>query len=194
MKTVLMILCKGFEEIEASAFSDIMGWSREHGTMPVALVTAGLHHEIASVWGTVVKPKTRLQDIDPADYDALALPGGFESAGFYEDAFDERVLEVIRYFDQYKKPVASICVGALPLGKSGILNQRPATTYALPHGERQAQLSAFGALVQNTPVVKHGHIVTSTGPSTAMDVAFTLLEMLTDANNVAAVKKYMGFS
>jgi putative intracellular protease/amidase len=34
------------------------------------------------------------------------------------------------------------------------------------------------------------NIITSTGPSTAIDVAFTLLEMLTGKENVKAVKHY----
>lgn len=189
-----MILCAGFEEIEASAFTDIMGWSREHGITPVNLVSAALHPEVKSAWGTVVKPQSLLKDIKLDNFDALALPGGFESAGYYKDAFDEKVLETIRYFDGLKSPIASICVGALPLGKSGILHQRPATTYPLPLGERQNQLMEFGARIQPSPLVKYKHIVTSTGPSTAIDVAFLLLEMLTCQENVAEVKKFMGFA
>jgi len=37
------------------------------------------------------------------------------------------------------------------------------------------------------------NIITSTGPSTGLDVAFTLLEMLTDEANVKTVKEYMRF-
>ena len=38
------------------------------------------------------------------------------------------------------------------------------------------------------------NIITSTGPSTGLDVAFSLLEMLTDKENVDVVKKYMRFT
>ncbi len=188
-----MILCNGFEEIEASAFTDVMGWSREHGHTPVHLDMAGLHPEVRSVWGTTLKPGLQLAGIDPEQYDALAIPGGFESAGYYEEAFDEKVLKMVRLFHGQKKPIASICVAALVLGKAGILKQCPATTYPLPRGERQRQLEKFGAILQPGPVVQHGHIITSTGPSTAMDVSFALLEMLTDAENSRMVKQFMGF-
>jgi protein deglycase len=91
--------------------------------------------------------------------------------------------------------IASICVGALPLGKAGVLNKRNGTTYDLEDGftSRKKQLSDFGVIVQKERLVQDGNIITSTGPSTAIDVAFTLLEILTDHENAVAVKKYMRF-
>ncbi|MFP3380903.1 DJ-1/PfpI family protein, partial [Bacillus sp. SIMBA_069] len=77
-------------------------------------------------------------------FDALAIPGGFEEAGFYEDAYSEPFLKVIREFERKGKIIASICVGALPVGKSGVLEGREATTYNLGEGRRQKQLSEFG--------------------------------------------------
>jgi len=59
---------------------------------------------------------------------------------------------------------------------------------------RRKQLADFGANVQDESIVIDNNIITSTGPSTALDVAFTLLEMLTDKENVDVVKKYMRFT
>jgi protease I len=47
-------------------------------------------------------------DIDPADYDALVLPGG--RAPEYL-RLDPRVLAIVRHFVQHNKPVAAICHG-----------------------------------------------------------------------------------
>jgi 4-methyl-5(b-hydroxyethyl)-thiazole monophosphate biosynthesis len=33
-------------------------------------------------------------------FEALAIPGGFEKAGFYKDAYDERFLNLIRDSDK----------------------------------------------------------------------------------------------
>ena len=52
------------------------------------------------------------------------------------------------------------------------------------------------SLSANSPdemIVVDKNIITSTGPSTGLDVAFRLLEMLTNPENVATVKKYMRF-
>jgi 4-methyl-5(b-hydroxyethyl)-thiazole monophosphate biosynthesis len=73
------------------------------------------------------------------------------------------------------------------------LNGRKATTYDLFDGLRRKQLSEFGAIIQNERIVIDKNIITSTGPSTGLDVAFKLLELLTHSENVDSVKKYMRF-
>ena len=96
---------------------------------------------------------------------------------------------MIREFDKEGKIIASICVAALPIGKSGVLKGRNATTYDLLDGLRRKQLSDFGAKIQNERLVIDRNIITSTGPLTA----FKLLEMLTSEENVDLVKRYMRF-
>ena len=103
MKRVLLFLAQGFEEYEASVFTDVIGWSRIHGTEPVDLKTTGLRKEIKCTWNFVVKLELDFSEINVNDYDALAIPGGFEKAGFYEDAFDEKFLNLIRQFDNQGK-------------------------------------------------------------------------------------------
>ena len=48
-------------------------------------------------------------------------------------------------------------------------------------------------LVDN-PVVINNNIITSNSPSTAVDVAFVLLELLTNKENTMKVRNLMGFS
>ncbi|MBI9076989.1 MAG: DJ-1/PfpI family protein [Desulfatibacillum sp.] len=193
MKKVLLFLAQGFEEYEASVFTDVLGWSRVVGDIPVEVVTAGLRPEIQCTWSLIVKPRALLKDLDLDTFDALAIPGGFQRAGFYEDAYHENFLEAIRHFNEAGKVIASICVGALPLGKSGILQGRKATTYHLLNGMRRKQLADFGAIVMDQHVVVDGNVITSTGPATGLEVAFTLLEMLTTPENANKVKEAMGF-
>jgi 4-methyl-5(b-hydroxyethyl)-thiazole monophosphate biosynthesis len=193
MKRVLLFLSQGFEEFEASVFTDVIGWSRVFGTDPVELKTTGLRKDIKCTWNFVVKPELDFDEINVNDFDALAIPGGFEKSGFYEDAFDEKFLDLVRQFDKQGKIIAAICVAALPVAKSGVLKNRNATTYDLLDGVRRKQLAEFGAIVKDEMIVVDKNIITSTGPSTAIDVAFTLLEMITDRENVKLVKHYMRF-
>jgi len=192
-KTVLLFLSQGFEAFEASVFTDVMGWSREVGNQPVNLITTALRPEIKCTWNLIVKPELEFNKVNVNNFDALAIPGGFETAGFYEDAFDQRFLELIKQFDQQSKTIASICVGALPIAKSGVLNNRYATTYDYnePNNSRQTQLQNYGAILKNQNIVIDKNIITSTGPSTSLDVAFKLLEILTNTENVNTVKKHM---
>lgn len=190
---VLLFLAKGFETIEASAFIDIVGWARNDYHHEVDVVTCGFNKTVVSTFGVPVLVDKLVGDIDTDDYDALAIPGGFEEFGFYEEAFSSELSDIIKQFDQQNKPIATVCVAALALGYSGILKDKEATTYHLNGGIRQKQLAQYGALIVNKPVVKTGNIITSYCPQTAPDVAFALLEMLIGTENTNIVKTAMGY-
>ena len=193
-KKVLLLLAQGFEEYEAAVFTDVIGWSRVLGNEPVEMVTTALKSEIKCTWNLKVRPELDFDNVDVKDFDALAIPGGFEDAGFYSDAYDQRFLNLIREFDREKKVIASICVGALPIGKSGVLKGRKATTYDLSNGVRRKQLASFGVIIQDEQIVVDRNIITSTGPATGLDVAFKLLEILKSNKNVDKIKKLMRFT
>ena len=193
-KKVLLFLAQGFEEYEAGVFTDVIGWSRVIGKEPVEVITTALRPEVRCKWNFNVRPEIEFDKINTKDYDALAIPGGFEDAGFYEDVFDERFLNLIREFDKEGKIIAAVCAAAIPVGKSGVLDGRNATTYDLSDGFRRKQLADFGAHVQDKHIIIDKNIITSTGPATGLDVSFKLLEMLTSIENVNEVKYHMRFT
>lgn len=194
MKKVLLLLANGCEAVEASVFTDVIGWNKFEGDGTTDLVTVGLHDKIKCTWNFTITPEMNISEVNINEFDALAIPGGFEETGFYEDAYSEDFLNLIREFNKAGKIIASICVGALPIGKSGVLQGRNATTYNLSTSERQKQLKEFGAtVISDKPIVKDKNIITSYNPSTAFDVAFTLLELLTSKENCINVKHLMGF-
>lgn len=201
---VLILTLSGFEMLEFSAFADVLGWAKLEGGLDIEYDTAGFSREVKSTFDVPVTVDRVLWhrgagvcapiSVCAEDYDALAIPGGFEEFGYYEEAYRQDTVGLIRAFHRAGKPIASICVGALALGNSGILEGKKATTYALSGGHRQEQLAQFGAEVQaEEPIVVDGTIITSCGPSTATDVAFRLLEMLTDKKSTEKVKNLMGF-
>jgi 4-methyl-5(b-hydroxyethyl)-thiazole monophosphate biosynthesis len=193
MKKVLLLLCRGVEIYEAAAFYDVLGWSGAYGTEPVEVVTAGLQEEVKGTFGIKIIPDKLLSSISVEDFDALAVPGGFEAYGYYEDAYSDTVAALIRRFQALQKPIAAICVGALPLANSGILRGRQATTYHLGEGLRRKQLAGFGANVVEQPIVHDENVTTSTSPATAMEVAFGLLAELTGEKNAEQIRHMMGF-
>ncbi|KOF56272.1 MULTISPECIES: DJ-1/PfpI family protein [Clostridium] len=192
MKT-LLFLAKGFETMEFSVFVDVMGWARNDYGYDVDVITCGFQKEVMSTFNIPVLVEKTIDEIDVNDYDALAIPGGFEEYGFYEEAYDEKFLKLIREFDKQGKIIATICVAALPVGKSGVLNGRKATTYHLKDAYRQKQLKEFGVNVVNEPIVVDENIITSYCPETAPGVAFKLLEKLTSTEKMEIVKRDMGF-
>src|SRR5262249_9222786 len=155
---------------------DVLGWAKTFGSEPIETVTVGLRRQLGCTFGFAVVADAALADVDPDSFDALAVPGGVESAGFYGDAYSDAVLNVLRRLDSRTRPIAAVCVAALPLAKAGVLAGRRATTYHLLGGKRREQLAAMGAEVVDAPLVRDRNVLTSTGPATATDVAFWLLE------------------
>jgi 4-methyl-5(b-hydroxyethyl)-thiazole monophosphate biosynthesis len=193
MKKVLLLLCKGVEIFEAAAFYDVLGWSGTDGSEQVDVVTVGLHSPVTCTFGLNVVPDMLLDDVKLDEFDALAIPGGFEEFGFYEHAYSEEVSALIQHFDVQKKPIASICVAALPLAKSGILTGRSATTYQFMGGKRRKQLARFNVNVIDKLIVQDDNVTTSTGPGTAVEVSLRLLAELTGTENAKQIRHLMGF-
>lgn len=190
---VLVFLVKGFETMEFSVFVDVMGWARNDYGHDIDVVTCGFKKQVMSTFNIQVLVDKTIEEVCVDDYDALAIPGGFEEFGFYDEAYDSSFLNLIREFNSKEKIIASICVAALPVGKSGVLKNRKATTYHLKNGKRQRQLSEFDVNVVNEPIVVDKNIITSYCPETAPHVAFKLLEMLTSREQMDEVKLAMGF-
>jgi 4-methyl-5(b-hydroxyethyl)-thiazole monophosphate biosynthesis len=193
MKT-LLFLAKGFETMEFSVFVDVLGWARNDYGCDVQVETCGFNKEVMSAFNIPISVNKLIDYINVDEYDALAIPGGFEEYGFYEEAYDQKFLNLIREFNSKGKIIATVCVAALPLGKSGVLRNRKATTYHLRDGYRQKQLAEFSVDVVNEPIVIDKNIITSYCPETASKVAFKLLELLTSKEQMEIVKKAMGFS
>jgi 4-methyl-5(b-hydroxyethyl)-thiazole monophosphate biosynthesis len=192
MKKILLLMLKGSEIYEAAAFYDVFGWSKSYGE-PVEAVTCGLSEKVECTFGLKIIPDIRADEVNVENFEALAVPGGFGEYGFYEEAYIETVSKLINEFVSQNKPVASICTGAFPLAKSGILKNRKGTTYHLMKELKKEQLAKFGVNIQNDLIVKDGNIITSSCPATAIEVALKLLETVTNKENANKIKMLMGF-
>lgn len=192
MKKILLLLAKGFETYEASVFIDVIGWNLTGGDKSTALFSCGLTKEVCSTFDQRVIVDYLHTEIDISKFDALAIPGGFEEYGFYDDAYSEPFLKIIQDFNSMNKIIASICVAALPLGKSGILSGKKATTYNSQ--ARRNALKEFNAHIVDQPVVLDDNIITSCNPASAVEVALLLLEKLTNKENSNRIRSIMGFT
>ena len=190
---ILLYLAKGFETMEASVFIDVMGWARNDYNIDVEVVTCGKTPTVNSAFDVPVTVDILADKVNVSDYDALAIPGGFEEYGFFDEVYTSEVAGLIKSFNDSKKPIATVCVGALAVAHTGILSGKEATTYHLGNGRRQRQLAEYGAVVVNDPVVVTDNIITSYCPQTAPEVAFTLLGMLVGNEKMQIVKTAMGF-
>jgi protease I len=96
-------------------------------------------------------------DIDPADYDALVIPGG--RAPEYI-RLNPRVLEIVCHFSDAGKPIAAICHGPQVLAAAGVLGGRQATCYPAVGPD----VTIGGGKYVNVPVdqaITDGNLVTA---------------------------------
>ena len=190
-KKILLLLASGFEILEASAFIDVMGWNLEEGDKSTVLYSCGLRKELISSFRQHFIVDCTVKEVDIGSFDTLVIPGGFKNFGYYQDAYNEEFLNLIRGFKSQNKIIASVCVGSLPLAKSGILQNKNGTTYN--NVEYRNELKNYGVNLLDIPIVIDDQLITSNGPSTAVEVSFILLEKLTSRENTFRVRKLMGY-
>lgn len=190
-KRILILLSNGFEVMEAACFTEVLGWASIYGDVQFEQLSVGLRNPVKTTFGFDVIPEALLGDIDADDFDALVIPGGFGDAGFYEEALSEPFFEVIRKFDRRQAPIAAVCVSALSLAAAGVLSGKRATVYHQIGGSRKAELESYGAIFVDEPLVIDGHLMTSTGPGTGIELALKLLECLSSPDFVQELRVRM---
>ena len=195
MKRVLLVLPNGFEIYEGAVFIDVLGWANSFGSEEIHVVLAGVSKNIGFTFGGCsLVLDYDLGDVNVDDFDAIAIPGGFESAGFYKEAFSKIVLDTLREFNRNHKVIASICVGAIVLAESGILKGKRATTYSYESETKWVEkIVERGGIIEKGRVVVDGNIITSSSPGAAVDVALKLLECITSLENAKLIKSMMKF-
>src|SRR5215470_5496230 len=143
MKKVLLLLAEGFEMYEASVFIDVIGWNLTSGNGQTELFTCGLKKQVRSSFNQRVIVDYLVEEVNAAEFAAIAIPGGFEEYHFYEDAYHHKFSAIINSFYHRRKIIASICTGALPVAKTGVLDGKKGTTYNQSH-LRQEALKGMG--------------------------------------------------
>ena len=98
-------------------------------------------------------------DVNPANYDALVVPGG--RAPEYL-RLNPKVLELVRHFDKEGKPIAALCHGPQLLAAAGILKGRMLNCYPACSPEIGLAGGTFVSL-EMTDAMVDGKLVT--GPA-----------------------------
>ncbi len=98
-------------------------------------------------------------EIDPAQYDGLVIPGGRAPEYLRLNA---KVLDMIRYFARANKPIAALCHGPQLLAAAGVLKGRRLNAYPACAPEVELAGGTYVPL-EMTDAVVDGNLVT--GPA-----------------------------
>ena len=190
-KRVLMFLAEGFVDSEAASVLDVCGWTHYRSAFAtVEVEICALHPQVSGAFGLQFAADVLLDDIDCSRYDALAIPGGFHNLGF-DGAYDERVRQLARTMHEADKPIATFCVGVLPVAEAGILKGGIAATYALSsRHDNPGRLCELGCEVAEGPVAEWNGIISCSGPAYSDQVSYALLRALIGPEGAAEVERY----
>ncbi|MES2524613.1 MAG: type 1 glutamine amidotransferase domain-containing protein [Gemmatimonadota bacterium] len=166
---VAILAADGFEQVELTRPRQVL---RKRGAH-VDIVSLR-HGSIRAVHGLIPSGKLTVDhtigDVDPEDYDALFIPGGFMSPDLLRQS--DRVLRFVQAFDRANKPIASICHGPWVLISAGRVGGRRMTSWP---GIRD-DLQNAGALWENKAVVRDGNLITSRSPLDLLQFHKALVE------------------
>lgn len=162
--TVYTMLADGFEEVEALAVIDVLKRA-DYEVKTVSIqdkeVVAGAHNI-----GIVADLTWRRTDFDQCDM--IFLPGGMPGTMHLKE--HAGLAEQIREFDRQGKWLAAICAAPSVFGGLGILEGKKAICF--PGFEKYLT----GADITPERVVLDGHIFTSKGMGTAIDLGLAIVK------------------
>lgn len=160
MKTMI-IVNDGLEECEALLTYDLL----YRAGIEVELV--GFTDEIGSSHQVCFKAHRLIDEIDPADYECLILPGGMPGTLNLEN--DERVQKLIDLFVKEGKLIAAICAAPSILIHKGLLKDEKFVCYpGFESGLKPADAKA----------VQDGQFITGKGLGAAFEFAKLIIENL----------------
>lgn len=165
MSKVAVLLAEGFETIEALTVVDVLRRANvccNMVSMNNLVVTSSHNIEI--------KADEIFSEALINEYDMIVLPGGMPGSANLRD--DERVINVIKAFNEKDKYIASICAAPIALGKAGVLNGKNATCY--PGFENELT----GCNFKEDNIVRDGNILTARGPAITLPFSYEILKML----------------
>lgn len=154
---VALLVADGFEEVEVTR---PMRRLKEEGAevVVVSLRRGNLRGMNFTEPGRKLKVDQTVFDCEVDDYDALFIPGGFVNPDLLRQS--DRTLELVRGFDEKRKPIAFLCHGAEVLISAGVVPGRTLTSWP---GIADDVKNAGGQWLDR-PVVRDANWVSSRSP------------------------------
>jgi len=126
------------------------------------------------MFGMQVTPDTTIDEVNPAEFDAVVVVGGSGSQTYLWNNL--KVHQIVQALHQKGGLVAAICISPVVLAKAGLLKGKKATVYRT--ATTIDELKKGGALISHDPVVVDGKIITGRGPEAAGEFGEKIAESL----------------
>lgn len=185
MRRIGAIIFPGFELLDVFGPMEMFGMLSKEFSLELIAETAG---PVPSNQGLSAQATKSVEQ--GTDYDILFVPGG---AGTRREVENQKLLDWITETAENSEYVLSVCTGSALLAKSGVLDDRRATT----------NKAAFAWVVEQGPRVdwvrkarwvEDGRFITSSGVSAGMDMALGAIALMHDTETAERVAMYCEYS
>lgn len=160
---------------------------REESSPFEVLLIAQAHAPVAATGGMRVIPDHALADCPPLDI--LVVPGGW---GTRQEMNNQALLEWIGARAPTLETLASVCTGALLLGKVGLLDGRRATTHWRSL-DWMRELFPRVTVEDALHVVEDGNLLTSAGISAGIDLSLRVVARYHGEGVARATARHMEY-
>ncbi len=174
-KNALIVLTKGFEEIEAVTTIDLL----RRAQIKVTIATPDDERLVFGRSNIAIQAETDLSTALEANYDALILPGG---PGVKTLINNSELIEALQRHNESNALIAAICAAPTILYEAGLLQDRQYTAHHSTH-------AMIPDIIQEEAVVHDGNIITSPGAGTTLDFAFAIIANLIDAETADTIRE-----
>ena len=175
---ILVFLANGCEDVEAITVIDYL----RRADIDVTSVSIHDTNDIITKSNITLTADTNLNDIDSKEFDGLYIPGGTKGAEALRD--DDRVIDIVKTFNDEEKLIAAICAGPIVLNKAGVLADKRATSFP----DLKDDIDNVLEYVDDQMVVTDGNITTSRGAAVTVYLAMRLVEIIKGAEAVEELK------
>jgi protease I len=181
-KKIAILVADGFEQSElekprkaldeAGAVTQIVS--------PAGKKVKGWDH---TKWGDEVEVDVALDKADPAEFDALQLPGGVMNPDHLR--MNPKAVEFVRHFFDSGKPVAAICHAPWTLIEANVVRGRKIASWP----SLKTDLRNAGAEWVDEEVVRDGNLVTSRKPDDIPAFNREMIALFSESNSAAETRK-----
>jgi protease I len=167
MAKIAILATDGFEEAEL-----IYPFYRlkEAGHESV-LISLG-KRPIEGKYGYILKPSSKIEDVNADDYDGVIIPGGTKNPDYLRR--NRAILEFVHKINEQKKLVGAVCHAGWVLISSKVIKGRKATSY---YAIKDDMINA-GVDFHDESVIVDGNLITSRTPDDLPDFMRAVLKFL----------------
>ena len=175
-KRIAMLATDGFEQVELTEPKKNL---EKAGAKVMVISVAKTPKEIKgwkfTDWGDKVKVDALVSDANPAEFDALVLPGGVMNPDKLRA--DEDAVSFVKRFAETGKTIAAICHGPWLLVEADLVRGKTATSWP----SIRTDLKNAGANVVDREVVQDGQFITSRNPDDIPAFSEKIIEAVSES-------------